>query len=89
MSPEYTKHGFFSIKSDVYSFGVIVLEIVSGRKYVTFTHDSRIWNLLGYVSIKTSMYLYFKTIEVVLIFLFCLTFQNEFGISKGMGSVER
>ncbi|KAL1537381.1 putative receptor-like protein kinase [Salvia divinorum] len=31
MSPEYLRHGQFSIKSDVYSFGVLVLEIISGR----------------------------------------------------------
>ncbi|KAL1537378.1 non-specific serine/threonine protein kinase [Salvia divinorum] len=31
MSPEYLRHGQFSIKSDVYGFGVLVLEIISGR----------------------------------------------------------
>ena len=29
MSPEYAKHGQYSIKSDVFSFGVLILEIVS------------------------------------------------------------
>ncbi|KAF5482134.1 hypothetical protein F2P56_002725 [Juglans regia] len=48
MSPEYAVHGHFSIKSDVFSFGVIMLEILSGRKIVTFRHSDRFVNLLGY-----------------------------------------
>ncbi|KAG6723882.1 hypothetical protein I3842_03G229300 [Carya illinoinensis] len=48
MSPEYAVHGHFSIKSDVFSFGVIMLEILSGRKVVTFCHSDRFLNLLGY-----------------------------------------
>ncbi|KAG6723883.1 hypothetical protein I3842_03G229400 [Carya illinoinensis] len=48
MSLEYAVHGHFSIKSDVFSFGVIMLEILSGRKMVTFCHLDRFVNLLGY-----------------------------------------
>nr|XP_008349343.1 cysteine-rich receptor-like protein kinase 10 [Malus domestica] len=36
MSPEYVRHGCFSVKSDLYSFGVLVLEIISGKKNSTF-----------------------------------------------------
>ncbi|TQE00034.1 hypothetical protein C1H46_014412 [Malus baccata] len=36
MSPEYVRHGHFSVKSDLYSFGVLVLEIISGKKNSTF-----------------------------------------------------
>ena len=50
MSPEYVVHGHFSTKSDMFSFGVIILEIISGRKNVTFCHSNRSLNLLGYVS---------------------------------------
>ncbi|KAJ6966848.1 G-type lectin S-receptor-like serine/threonine-protein kinase CES101 isoform X4 [Populus alba x Populus x berolinensis] len=39
MSPEYVMEGIFSVKSDVFSFGVLLLEIVSGRRYL---------NLVGY-----------------------------------------
>ncbi|KAB2609420.1 cysteine-rich receptor-like protein kinase 10 [Pyrus ussuriensis x Pyrus communis] len=36
MSPEYVRHGHFSVKSDLYSFGVLVLEIISGKKNSEF-----------------------------------------------------
>ncbi|XP_050121020.1 cysteine-rich receptor-like protein kinase 10 isoform X2 [Malus sylvestris] len=36
MSPEYVRHGHFSVKSDLYSFGVLVLEIISGKKNSRF-----------------------------------------------------
>ncbi|KAK3433360.1 hypothetical protein EUGRSUZ_D00821 [Eucalyptus grandis] len=43
MSPEYAKHGQFSIKSDLFSFGVLLLEIITGMKtqcsYVS-NHDA-------------------------------------------------
>ncbi|KAL3742093.1 hypothetical protein ACJRO7_017557 [Eucalyptus globulus] len=52
MSPEYTKHGQFSIKSDLFSFGVLLLEIITGMKnqcsYVS-NHDA---GLLDYVSLE-------------------------------------
>ncbi|KAL5705605.1 non-specific serine/threonine protein kinase [Ranunculus cassubicifolius] len=36
MSPEYAMGGIFSEKSDVYSFGVLALEIISGKKNMSF-----------------------------------------------------
>ncbi|MED6192920.1 hypothetical protein PIB30_014493 [Stylosanthes scabra] len=36
MAPEYALEGSFSVKSDVYSFGVLILEILSGRKNISF-----------------------------------------------------
>ena len=51
MPPEYAMHGQFSVKSDVFSFGVLVLEIISGRKNISFQNGENIENLLSYVSI--------------------------------------
>lgn len=48
MSPEYLKHGNFSVKSDVFSFGVVLLEIVSGRKNSSFTNGETTEDLLSY-----------------------------------------
>lgn len=48
MSPEYLKHGNFSVKSDVFSFGVVLLEIVSGRKNSCFTNGETTEDLLSY-----------------------------------------
>uniref|UniRef100_A0A166GBL5 Gnk2-homologous domain-containing protein n=1 Tax=Daucus carota subsp. sativus TaxID=79200 RepID=A0A166GBL5_DAUCS len=50
MAPEYLIRGQLTEKADVYSFGVLVLEIVCGRKNITFTEDSgsllqTIWRL--------------------------------------------
>ncbi|EOA33630.1 hypothetical protein CARUB_v10019792mg [Capsella rubella] len=47
MAPEYAMEGTFSEKSDVYSFGVLILEIVSGRKNVSF-RGSEHGSLIGY-----------------------------------------
>ncbi|XP_022716019.1 G-type lectin S-receptor-like serine/threonine-protein kinase B120 [Durio zibethinus] len=53
MSPEYAMEGLFSVKSDVYSFGVLLLEIISGRRNISFrsskhtsliTYAWRVWN---------------------------------------------
>ncbi|XP_010430168.1 PREDICTED: putative G-type lectin S-receptor-like serine/threonine-protein kinase At1g61610 [Camelina sativa] len=49
MAPEYAMEGIFSEKSDVYSFGVLILEIVSGRKNISF-RGSEHGSLIGYVS---------------------------------------
>ncbi|KAH0459173.1 hypothetical protein IEQ34_011987 [Dendrobium chrysotoxum] len=49
MSPEYLKHGHFSIKSDVFSFGVLILEIITGRSRDGFFDDELCKNLLSYV----------------------------------------
>ncbi|XP_062087389.1 G-type lectin S-receptor-like serine/threonine-protein kinase B120 [Humulus lupulus] len=47
MSPEYAMEGLFSVKSDVYSFGVLLLEIVSGRRNVSFRNTDYL-SLIGY-----------------------------------------
>ncbi|KAJ4887312.1 putative G-type lectin S-receptor-like serine/threonine-protein kinase [Raphanus sativus] len=47
MAPEYAMEGMFSEKSDVYSFGVLILEIISGRKNVSF-RGSEHGSLIGY-----------------------------------------
>jgi serine/threonine protein kinase len=57
MSPEYAVHGQYSIKSDVFSFGVLVLEIVSGKKNKEFYHKGHHLNLIGHVSLKSSIIL--------------------------------
>ncbi|KAI9071629.1 hypothetical protein K1719_046406 [Acacia pycnantha] len=48
MSPEYALNGIVSVKIDVFSFGVLVLEIVSGRKNVSFYNYEDSLNLIGY-----------------------------------------
>ena len=52
MAPEYVIHGQYSIQSDVFSFGVLVLEIITGRKNLSFTENEDTTNLLSYVSIS-------------------------------------
>ncbi|KAM5577694.1 G-type lectin S-receptor-like serine/threonine-protein kinase RKS1 [Rosa sericea] len=49
MSPEYAMEGLFSVKSDVYSFGVLLLEIVTGRKNISYYYDNPDSNLVGHV----------------------------------------
>ncbi|PON81474.1 Serine/threonine protein kinase [Trema orientale] len=48
MSPEYAIDGKFSVKADVFSFGVLLLEIVSGKKNIRFSHPDHHHNLLGH-----------------------------------------
>ncbi|XXG69309.1 hypothetical protein AAC387_Pa06g2211 [Persea americana] len=48
MAPEYVIHGQYSIQSDVFSFGVLVLEIITGRKNLSFTENEDTTNLLSY-----------------------------------------
>ncbi|KAF2586111.1 hypothetical protein F2Q70_00036465, partial [Brassica cretica] len=47
MAPEYAMEGRFSEKSDVYSFGVLIMEIVCGRKNISF-RGSEHGSLIGY-----------------------------------------
>lgn len=60
MSPEYAMEGLFSVKSDVYSFGVLLLEIVSGRRNISY-RTTEFASLLGYVSASHNSYLLRKT----------------------------
>lgn len=55
MAPEYLIRGQLTEKADVYSFGVLVLEIVCGRKNMTFTEDSG--SLLQTVRLVTQLIL--------------------------------
>ncbi|KAL2334523.1 hypothetical protein Fmac_015736 [Flemingia macrophylla] len=49
MSPEYAMYGQFSEKSDVFSFGVMVLEIISGKKNLSYCQPhSVVDGLLSY-----------------------------------------
>ncbi|XP_078180584.1 cysteine-rich receptor-like protein kinase 10 isoform X2 [Carex rostrata] len=48
MAPEYASEGLFSVKSDVYSFGVLLLEIVSGKRNMSFRQYGDFLNLVGY-----------------------------------------
>ncbi|KAL6657849.1 hypothetical protein ACP70R_005629 [Stipagrostis hirtigluma subsp. patula] len=48
MSPEYAMEGIFSIKSDVYSFGVLILEIITGKRAVSFHGHQDSLNIAGY-----------------------------------------
>jgi len=50
MSPEYAMEGIFSVKSDVYSFGVLILEIITGKRAVSFHYHHDSLNIAGYVS---------------------------------------
>lgn len=50
MAPEYAMGGIFSEKSDVFSFGVLLMEIVSGRRNVSFNQGEESSSLLGSVS---------------------------------------
>lgn len=50
MSPEYAMGGMFPIKSDAYSFGVLILEIITGKKNISYyNHDNPESNLIGHV----------------------------------------
>jgi serine/threonine protein kinase len=49
MSPEYAMEGIFSVKSDVYSFGVLLLEIITGKRAVSFHYHQDSLNIAGYV----------------------------------------
>jgi serine/threonine protein kinase len=50
MSPEYAMEGIFSVKSDVYGFGVLILEIITGKRAVSFHCHEDSLNIAGYVS---------------------------------------
>ncbi|XP_027189289.1 cysteine-rich receptor-like protein kinase 10 isoform X2 [Cicer arietinum] len=48
MSPEYAMRGEFSIKSDIYSFGVLIMEIISGKKNISFHETGVAEDLMSY-----------------------------------------
>ncbi|CAD6223546.1 unnamed protein product [Miscanthus lutarioriparius] len=48
MSPEYAMEGIFSVKSDVYGFGVLILEIITGKRAVSFHCHEDSLNIAGY-----------------------------------------
>ncbi|GAB2267243.1 hypothetical protein Dimus_002228 [Dionaea muscipula] len=50
MASEYGRFGTISAKSDVFSFGVLLLEIVPGRKNISYRSPEHVENLLSYVS---------------------------------------
>lgn len=50
MAPEYAMRGKISEKSDVYSFGVLLLEILSGKRNVSFYNEENDLSLIGHVS---------------------------------------
>lgn len=59
MAPEYAMEGLFSVKSDVYSFGVLLLEIVSGRRNISY-RSTEYASLLAYVSVPINSIFYLK-----------------------------
>ncbi|KAK9946159.1 hypothetical protein M0R45_011636 [Rubus argutus] len=50
-APEYASTGRYSVKSDVYSFGVVILEIVRGKKNITFRYGENGASLVDYALI--------------------------------------
>ncbi|XP_068484859.1 putative wall-associated receptor kinase-like 16 [Phaseolus vulgaris] len=53
IDPEYFQSSQFSDKSDVYSFGVVLVELISGRKPVSFLEEDEGQNLIAqFLSLK-------------------------------------
>ena len=60
MAPEYAFRGLFSTKSDVFGFGVMTMEIVSGKKSISFQDENNTGlTLIGHVSLKRSSRYFF------------------------------
>ncbi|GMG98179.1 hypothetical protein Nepgr_000019 [Nepenthes gracilis] len=47
-APDYAMTGQLTFKSDIYSFGVVLLEIITGRKAIDNTKDSKEQNLVAW-----------------------------------------
>ncbi|KAI9112394.1 hypothetical protein K1719_016591 [Acacia pycnantha] len=47
IDPEYFQSSQFTNKSDVYSFGVVLIELISGRKPITFSDEDQGRNLVA------------------------------------------
>ncbi|THG00787.1 hypothetical protein TEA_000476 [Camellia sinensis var. sinensis] len=52
LAPEYFMYGKVSDKVDVYSFGVVLLELLSGRKAITFDADKGQESLVMWAKLK-------------------------------------
>ncbi|XP_021763440.1 probable serine/threonine-protein kinase PBL26, partial [Chenopodium quinoa] len=48
IAPEYQNTGFLTMKADVYSFGVVLLELVTGRRAVDITKQTKEQNLVSW-----------------------------------------
>ncbi|KAI8574288.1 hypothetical protein RHMOL_Rhmol01G0342900 [Rhododendron molle] len=46
-APEYQRTGQLTVKSDVYSFGVVLLELITGRRAIDTTRQTREQNLVS------------------------------------------
>ncbi|XP_028794420.1 wall-associated receptor kinase-like 22 [Neltuma alba] len=47
LDPEYFQSSQFTDKSDVYSFGVVLIELITGRKPITFSEEDQGQNLVS------------------------------------------
>ncbi|XP_054790862.1 wall-associated receptor kinase-like 22 [Prosopis cineraria] len=47
IDPEYFQSSQFTDKSDVYSFGVVLVELITGRKPITFSEENQGQNLVA------------------------------------------
>nr|KYP47615.1 Wall-associated receptor kinase-like 2 [Cajanus cajan] len=47
IDPEYFQSSQFSDKSDVYSFGVVLVELITGKKPISFLHEDEGQNLIA------------------------------------------
>ncbi|XP_054778020.1 wall-associated receptor kinase-like 22 [Prosopis cineraria] len=47
IDPEYFQSSQFTEKSDVYSFGVVLVELITGRKPITFSEENQGQNLVA------------------------------------------
>lgn len=53
-APEYAMTGQLTLKSDVYSFGVVLLEILTGRRAIDTSRNTREQTLVSWVSLSSS-----------------------------------
>ncbi|GMN22115.1 hypothetical protein TIFTF001_047375 [Ficus carica] len=65
MALEYAFRGLFSTKSDVFGFGIMMLEIVSGKKSISFQDENNTWlTLIGHAWILLKEGCPFELIDV-------------------------
>ncbi|KAL1218601.1 Wall-associated receptor kinase 4 [Cardamine amara subsp. amara] len=53
LDPEYYNTGLLNEKSDVYSFGVVLMELLSGRKALSFEQPQQSKHLVSYFAAAT------------------------------------